>query len=291
MRDVYGASYSLRSGEFEEIRSRVLSWCLSRLATEPDSKADGRIEAPDGSWAEWAEFNSSVGTGRAWTCTFRHPDSTDPTLAWQSTATVASDGRTLRFTLRVGQDSLDPLLRPTMEAVGRPRIVRDLVGEFGAEADGVGLSVEPRVVASDDVRELVGLLADEARSLPVVVLTVAEDTGRPSADPRRIASELVGIAHTAVLATVPASYALTDAVGKRVSVFNGAVRIYWPGFTVDADPYSHRLYLRRTVEQIDARTTRGSRPAGMADQLVHLLGDVGALRVVPDPLVALCAAN
>jgi hypothetical protein len=57
-----------------------------------------------------------------------------------------------------------------------------------------------------------------------------------------LAKATFGIARVIV---IPARYTwvLTREFGKPLSVFNGAARAYLPGFTYDANPFAHRLFL------------------------------------------------
>ena len=57
-----------------------------------------------------------------------------------------------------------------------------------------------------------------------------------------LARATIGIAH---VIAVPAdrTYPLSDAFGKVLSVYHGAVRMYLPGFNAASDPYQHRLFL------------------------------------------------
>jgi hypothetical protein len=75
-----------------------------------------------------------------------------------------------------------------------------------------------------------------------------------------LARATIGLAHVVVLpATL--TYALTDAFGKLRSVYHGAVRVFLPGFSADATPYDHRLFLSDTLrtEQAAAQCVRSLR--------------------------------
>lgn len=76
---------------------------------------------------------------------------------------------------------------------------------FGGVLDGRDLSSAAQEIRSDDVAVLVGFLMDPGRRLPVVVTSVAIETGRPSTDPHLLADQLIGIAHVFAIATAPAT--------------------------------------------------------------------------------------
>jgi hypothetical protein len=65
-----------------------------------------------------------------------------------------------------------------------------------------------------------------------------------------LARAILGIGHVVVL---PAhfTWTLTEQLGKARSVFGGAVRAYLSGFTLDANPYAHRLVLAEQLATAD----------------------------------------
>ena len=128
-----------------------------------------------------------------------------------------------------------------------PGLVSQLESKCGLYQGIERLDPEPWVIRSeDDVDRLIRTLIDPTRRIPVFVLSVpdfAADPARPLIDPLPIARATLAIAMVVVL---PAQFTwvLTEQFGKRLSVFGGAVRVYLPGFTEDANPYGgHDLVL------------------------------------------------
>ncbi len=288
MRDLYATQFMLSAPDaFDLARQRVLSWCLDRYENvpRPDPSTDIDITFNTTDHVEALPATSEATGRRGWSLTYRHVDNEDPSLGWRVLAQLSEPNGDVRFTLRLSQESLESRVRPALEVPGRPRIVRDLARELGGVADGRELAGRVPEVRSDDIGELVALLRNPARRLPVVVSSIAPETGRPSTDPLLLADHLIGVAHVLAITSGSATYELTAHVGKRLSVFDGAVRIYWPGFALDDDPYLHRLWLGRTVELIDSRSTLHERQVGFSRHLLGLVGGVAALRVPSDPLV------
>ncbi|MDO1558027.1 hypothetical protein Q0812_01120 [Brevundimonas sp. 2R-24] len=123
-------------------------------------------------------------------------------------------------------------------------MVRSILDKLSAEADGRSLSdvIEPSV--KHDIPEILDLLYRPDRRLPVLVISQGPD-GRSGLAATRLSRRIGGAAHVIDL-TDEASWELTRAVGKRMSVFNGAVRLYNPGLTEDnEDPFVHPLWLAR----------------------------------------------
>jgi hypothetical protein len=128
-----------------------------------------------------------------------------------------------------------------------PGFVRRVVEKFEARLDGRAISSAPWLVENEaDVEELVSLLRDPQRQTDVVVLALPEEV----TDPRQtaiaadeFALKTLAAAHVAVI-TGPASFFLSDHIGKEFSVFRQAVRTYKTGFDPNEDePFNHPLAL------------------------------------------------
>ncbi len=92
------------------------------------------------------------------------------------------------------------------------------------------------------------LLYRQGRRLPVIAISETE-AGTYRIDPNALARRVAGAAHIVHL-TSDASWELTHALGKRMSVFNGAVRLYLPGLSEDTeDPHQHPLWLLKDGDE------------------------------------------
>jgi len=289
MRDVYAVRYGLTAPRaFELAQTQIADWCLRdyQLTERPNVSDRVALELGPTDAMEWSSLESSATGARAWNLLWRHRDHEDPSLGWRVLVQLTEVSSKCSFTLRLSQESLELKVRPAIEVPGRPRIVRDLARGLGGEADGRPVNGACPKVLSDDIGSLTALLLDQSRRLPVVVTSLAGATLQPACDPADLADQLIGIAHVFSLATVPASFDLTYALGRSLSVFDGAIRIYWPGLTPESDPFFHRLWLAGTVEALDRRlVSKSGHPIGFSQHLRGLIGDVAALRVPPDPLV------
>lgn len=122
----------------------------------------------------------------------------------------------------------NPPFEPTV-----PGFVRSVLAAGVCVLDGQEVSDVPRMVATEaDADWLLRLLELNGRTGDVIVLSQQENDGntpRTILSANRLAQKLHGIAHVVVLSSA-GSFALTDLVGKDLSVFRQAVRSYRPGF-------------------------------------------------------------
>jgi hypothetical protein len=165
------------------------------------------------------------------------------------TVKTALDAGRASVVVRRGPSLRGSQVGPLAFELEPPSLVRGLFADLPAAEDGLPLRGEPWPVEDrEDVERLAALLFDPDRRLPVVVITPAirstPSTGpRPLVDPVAVASSVAGVAHVITLASVPATFVLTTLVGRPNSVFNGAVRLYWPGSAAMADPRHNTLLL------------------------------------------------
>jgi uncharacterized small protein (DUF1192 family) len=126
--------------------------------------------------------------------------------------------------------------------VTRPNIVPRVLESLSAEADGWELSETPTRLEKSEIDSLVSLLYQPERRLPVVLVS-EDEVGNTRIAAKTLGRQCAGAAHLVFLSN-EASWELTRAIGKRMSVFLGAVRLYMPGLTDDnEDPFQHPLWL------------------------------------------------
>jgi hypothetical protein len=134
----------------------------------------------------------------------------------------------------------------------KPSVIGRILERLSAESDGWPLSDYARRLTDAELSEFIKLLYDPARKLPVVA--ISEDERSTTARSDEIARRLGGAAH---IVSIPdaLSWELTKQVGKRMSVFNGAVRIYTPGLSEEnEDPFNHPLWMKERLHEGFAKT-------------------------------------
>lgn len=128
-----------------------------------------------------------------------------------------------------------------------PGFVRAIMRDGPVELDGRQLSSEvPIITTAADVEGLVELLENPSRQSDVLVFALPDGSSNPSeaaASAQWVHDATLGAAHVYILAA-PATFVLTDLVGRELSVFRRAVRTYRPGFRAWVDePSRHPLAL------------------------------------------------
>lgn len=270
MRSLHASLYDIevtdasRSSTVDSIVDLARKWIEAKYAREArrwgtatlDFSNQGEETAP---LAGHTLLNNSYETpsGRLNTIRWSHPDDQDPNFSWVVQLSAAAMDARAQFHCVVGIESRLPHLRPMRHAVGRPRVASEVVAAFDVRIGGWPVPTVPRTLMRDEVGDFVeDVLCNPERTLPVVVLSPDAWSGRLSLDPRSLHSKLAGSAEVAVLGDKFAAFAWTDEVGKLLSCFDGAVRVYWPGFTLDDQPRQHPLHLATTIRKIEGRSGR-----------------------------------
>ena len=133
-----------------------------------------------------------------------------------------------------------------------PRFVRTIIERCAnVFLEGRKLDLVPWPIQSEeDVETLVALIENQSRRLDVIVCALpegSEDPATATVDVCQLHMGTLGAAHVAVI-TGPASFHLSDRVGKEFSVFRGAVRTYRSGFNIAQDePFRHPLSLSNRI--------------------------------------------
>jgi hypothetical protein len=210
---------------------------------------------PDAAWQRHSFELSDVGTQRTaavalanpryWAARLDDADKTVPMRTWVTEIGVGiDDGGDILFGTR-----LICVTRGADEAFDRsiPGFTRPIITSGPAELDGVSLEKVPRLLATEsDVADLVRLLELPTRQAEVIVFALPEnstDISETVVSASAVSAKLLGVAHVFILSG-PASFILTDAVGRELSVFRQAVRTYRPGFSAWlSQPTDHPLAL------------------------------------------------
>lgn len=240
------------------VTARVTEWIESKYRTEQRLDVhvtlDGEVARPCDNH-ELRGATAEVGDCELVTIDWRHPheDRNDPrhsddALQWHTAVTIGRAGNDVQFALVLRLSSLSFTVKPVTFSIGRPRVVDAIISSFQCGNGRNAISIAPRVLGADQVGAFVEdeLLAPYRR-LPFIVISPDVWTGAHFVNPDDLAKSVLGQANVIVLPDKWAAFKLTDCVGKTLSCYDGAVRMYWPGLARTDDAFSHPLYLRERI--------------------------------------------
>ena len=160
------------------------------------------------------------------------------TERWTTTVTILAEQSAASFWVDLELVSEDAFQLPDPEP---PRLVTRLLELGGDPHRGpVTLRSTPRTWDGDHVSELVRLVRNPTRDIPVVVFTPDPFAGLAEAEKRAksTARTLAGIATVEVLGPVAVDDFISG-MGRPLGVWGGAARIYLPGAGQDDSTYRH----------------------------------------------------
>lgn len=238
---------------FRAIQADVVAWASGRVL----EREGVEISVPElGQQAtEKGTTIKTEGSGlpekvAIWKLTYDHADDNDSTRRWRTTLSLAVLGDIVEVTAVIAAGKPGRRIDPDLPAfIGRPNIVRDIFAKYPCGIEGHALSSRAITLGANDVETFVTeQLVDSKRILPVVVVS-PDQYGATTVDAHKLASALAGLAITRIVADPNVTFELSDILGNKLSVFDGGVRIYWPEFGTNDNPYRHELFLRRDLER------------------------------------------
>lgn len=231
------------------VRREVLRWARNRTTAIPAHAWRGEAFETYSAGRNCFAVSFSSDDADVWAFRSEDPDKTIAGRVWTTEILIfGGAGPELRISVRLFavSDEVSIDINPHV-----PGLVRQLVASFSVRSAGFGLS-ENFLVADNEaaVDEVADFIESAQRRIPVVIATEAAS----APDMPQIAEALGGLQTAtlgaALVVAVPAAltWQLTERFGRTRSVFDGAVRVYLPGFSVSSDPYLHRLFLPTHIE-------------------------------------------
>ncbi|WP_200227264.1 hypothetical protein [Rubrivivax gelatinosus] len=176
-----------------------------------------------------------------------YPDQYDSSLGWRTHLAMLRGPESLTIALDIAVTGLTFRVAPANIKLGSPRVVRDICLLPSAFLGGRPYKILPEPLHADKVEELLDELIAPDRAYPVLVVSRRNGSNDALVDPQRLASSIAGVGKLYELADKWAAFKLAEEVGRELSCFDGAMRLYWPGFTVESDPYAHPLWLAKVL--------------------------------------------
>jgi len=197
---------------------------------------------------------ATAGANEWWRMVWAQPDPQERQIDWFTSARLATLGDEVECRIRIRINAREGFVTDEDATVEPPRIVPRLVEKPTLSATCMGEPVygTPTLLSGPRVGAFVADRLEYAgRRLPIVIVSVDQETERALVDTRILAGKLSGLAEVVSLHDGEASWELTKQIGQKFSCYNGAVRIYWPGLNTKMDnPFNHSLWIHdRIVEQ------------------------------------------
>lgn len=250
----------------------LVRWAQSRFKVDLKPLSGGEASNP-GLQVRWEQL---LGDGCGVISTvIDQVDRYDPGWRWRTHIDLGVEGGAAWLRARVQlYSAFEGRLTSPRVHPGRPGVIRAISDALDVRMDGWQLG-EWRTIARDAVPGYLSFLTSQDRQLPVVALSASRD-GEPYLDPARTADRLLGLAHVVVV-DQDASFAVTDGLGKELSCYWGAIRIYWPGLRRGDDPYHHRLFVGGALQHFGRE--------GLEAEIFETLGRLAGLGIDRPSLV------
>ena len=232
----------------------------------------------------WADGGQSVESrfvaadrGLVWGLRHSMSDPESADLTWMTdVGLVMNDGSGwISISNHISTDGISGA-RPIRRTRTRPRIVVDAVRTFGTRSP---LGPQARVLGSTSaaVMDFLREVYSPERSYPIVLVSCRNDTDRPVINADQLADWLVGIASVVRMETRFPALRLREHLPSAVGCWDGAVRLYWPGFSTMDPPHVHRLWLPDSIRDLGE-----SGGVGFHHHLLAVVCDLLAHRRLPN---------
>lgn len=175
-----------------------------------------------------------------------HPDTSVPGRTWTTEAEIADINGVLKLGVKNYYSTIDTVQADYVN-FSAPAFVWTIYNRIGYKDGELGNGKLILVDGDKEYEMLKRALVDTERSLPIVVVTqnslkdsdlmkYFEAKDGYLLDGEKLAKDLVLTAHVVYLPT-EYSYKLSVEVGKQWSVYDGAVRTYYPGIDFETSDY------------------------------------------------------
>ena len=253
MRTVYATALELRDGKdisatLDYVGRWISDWYRRQRVSVDDvlgAMVSGDLEAHpmDGHTLAVKHFSANESPGQNlielnWT----YPDQYDKSLGWSTRLLLLRREAGLLVSLELAVTGLSFRVAPAAIKLGSPRVIRDVARLRSACLGGQPYNVTPELLSAETAELLATELADPMRPYAVVVVSRRVRDDAPLLDAVSLSDRVAGVAKVYELADKWSAFRLTEEVGKQLSCFDGAVRVYWPGFNLQSDPFQHPLW-------------------------------------------------
>jgi hypothetical protein len=233
---------------FEAVAQRTWQWATNGLKTATDLFTEGELQEAD---LSVSALRCDADNRALCRITMRRPDAWDPSILWITTVDTVRTGDVVEVGISVEENLRHLRVPPSPLAPPLVELLHDLAADGARAGTQRVRSLVTRVMGMEQIDIFVeACLLDPGRRLPVVLFSALKESDgvypAEAGDPVLAARELCGLAHVYVMPHVEDSHRLTKRL-RMLSVYDGAVRIYWPRFRLSDPPPRHPLHLRQRL--------------------------------------------
>jgi len=228
----------VRAAEAERLKKEIHGWLSSKGASALGRA--GTYQPEDGSNGTFSIEEAVDGNRKCWTLQLHEDTDEGRRFSVAVVITSGNDRVSVYVTLETGWTTTRVM--PVLVDPRCPRIVRSLLSPPGSWYHGSSTLHQLRIARSfEDGEALVAEIHHADRTVPLLVVSTHEgDVVLPELD-SKLGYDLIGLANVVRLDEA-ASWALTDILGREWCCYRGAVRLFWPDFSLKKDRYFHPLW-------------------------------------------------
>lgn len=182
---------------------------------------------------------------------WEYPDQYDKSLGWVVCLSLLRRVDGLILSLDVAVTGLQLVVAPASIKLGSPRVIRDISRLRSVLIGDHPYNMTPELIVAEDIELLVAELTDLTRPIPIVLVSKRIQDDIPLIDSNDLAERIAGVVKVYELADKWSAFRLTEELGKPLSCFAGAIRIYWPRFNNQADPFAHPIWMPWQLKDAD----------------------------------------
>jgi len=209
---------------------------LDEMTSEKEVGADVLVES----------IVYKAGETKAWGVRFSHPDSATTSLRWIGEVTLYDKGGSqIYYSNTLGISQSDERVEPVEVHPSNPTLNREILAALkGQTRHKHRLFSKPHVLNEDteSINIFVRIVENKDRSHPLIMVTPGNNN-LPLVNPEALARSLAGMAHVLVAESNVAAIQASNSLPAGLGCQNGSIRIYWPDFHRNKDPYRHSLFL------------------------------------------------
>ncbi|AXI99974.1 hypothetical protein CYPRO_0691 [Cyclonatronum proteinivorum] len=207
-----------------------------------------KIEANDHKLFKYYFTETKVGELLA--IRYEHDDSSSDDVFWRTEIVIGkkifNDDHSYRFSINIWYGSRNQKFQPIVRQHSRPNLIYELIQEIGA-FELFPLQNGHIPLPQKDNPIYFYLLTSSRRKLPIIFISRDNNDNKPIVNVSSIIRNCSGMAYIIMSDEQSVTWDLQTYLGKTHNCYDGAVRIYWPGFKVTDNPQLHTLW---TQEQI-----------------------------------------